>query len=204
MKGAVYNNLNEIVYVEDLEYPTITNNQSSAIIKVHSCCLIQQDLNRNQIIPSRRPGFSISGVIAKIGENVKRFKAGDEIVAMLPLLNGGGLSEYLSIEEKYLLLKPKSIDFNLSSASLFPSLEAYTALYYSIRFSQGDSILILSGASAFGKTAIELSIFWEAGKILTTASSEEEFLFLNKVFGSKISKIICLYKQEDLFSTVES
>src|SRR5205823_3559508 len=45
------------------------------------------------------PGFDISGVVEQAGNNVSKFKPGDEVFAMLALGRGGAYAEYAIVKE---------------------------------------------------------------------------------------------------------
>jgi len=57
------------------------------------------------------------------------------------------------------------------------AVKAYTALHYLGRMCSGETVLILNGASPAGSVAIQLAMMGGV-KVLTTAASAEELLYL--------------------------
>src|SRR5690625_1412683 len=70
-------------------------------------------------------GTDLSGVVAKVGENVTEFKKGDKVFTSYKLNRGGGLAEYVSIPEKYVVKKPENVSFEEASALGIAALTAY-------------------------------------------------------------------------------
>ena len=200
MKGAIYSDwpqCKKIEFKTDLKVPTLVNEQDSLVVRVKLCCLTGGDLYRDPLLPppsNRSPGFSIFGEVVSVGSNVDNFKLLDEIAAILPFNEGGGLLQYVVVDSKLAVLRPKTIQPQALCASLFSSLEAYSALHYAYKLTRGDVVLIIGGGSALGKACIDLADIWGANMVIATASSREEAEFLSK---ETKAKVLCLYKEEE-------
>ncbi|KAL3358923.1 hypothetical protein AABB24_015821 [Solanum stoloniferum] len=55
------------------------------------------------------PTIDVGGEVVEVGSNVKSFKAGDKVVAMLNALNGGGLAEYAVANESLTVPRPAEV-----------------------------------------------------------------------------------------------
>ncbi len=64
------------------------------------------------------PGLEIAGDIVAIGEGVKRYRIGDQVVA---LLAGGGYAEYATVNETTALPLPSGYGYIEAAAILRPS-----------------------------------------------------------------------------------
>src|SRR5690625_1788032 len=55
-------------------------------------------------------GWDAAGVVSEVGENVTKFKVGDEVFAR-PAMENGTYSEYVAVEEDLVALKPQHVSF---------------------------------------------------------------------------------------------
>ncbi|CAA2967792.1 2-methylene-furan-3-one reductase [Olea europaea subsp. europaea] len=123
------------------------------------------------------PGYDVSGIVVKVGSQVKGLKEGDEVYGDIheKTLDGpkqfGSLAEYTAVEEKLLALKPKNLDFAQAAGLPLAIETAYEGLERA-GFSSGKSILILGGAGGVGSLVIQLAKHvFGASKIAATAST---------------------------------
>ncbi|KDP45359.1 hypothetical protein JCGZ_09608 [Jatropha curcas] len=108
------------------------------------------------------PGYDVAVVVVKVGNQVRKFKVGDEVygnINELPLNHPkqfGSVAEYTAVEEKLLALKPKNLNF-VEAAGLPLAIEsAYQGLEQA-GFPAGKSILILGGAGGVGTSQFRYS-----------------------------------------------
>ena len=104
-------------------------------------------------------------MVVKVGNEVKKFKVGDEVYGGM---NGqglenlkvvGSLAEYTAVEEKLLSQKPSNLSF-VEAASLPIAIgTAYGSLEY-VGLSAGQSILVLGGAGGVGTLVIQVPMFY--------------------------------------------
>ncbi|KAJ9135307.1 hypothetical protein P3X46_032510 [Hevea brasiliensis] len=122
------------------------------------------------------PGYDVAGVVVKVGNQVNKFKIGDEVygnVNELPLnpKQFGTLAEYTAVEEKLLSLKPKKLNFAEASGIPLAIETAYEGLEKA-GFSAGKSILVLGGAGGVGTLTIQVAKHvFGASRIAATAST---------------------------------
>ncbi len=125
------------------------------------------------------PGSDVAGIIEKVGENVKHFKVGDEVVGFIPF---GGFAEKAIVNAKDCFPKPKGMSMVNASAFLLAYGTSYHALKDRGNLQKGETVLILGASGGVGLTALELAKLMGA-KVIAAASTDEK-LALCKQFGA--------------------
>ncbi|ERT98314.1 hypothetical protein P041_01287 [Brucella sp. 04-5288] len=116
------------------------------------------------------PGLEIAGDIVALGHGVKRFRKGDQVVA---LLAGGGYAEYAVVHESNALPLPSG--FGYIEAAAIP--ETFFTVWHNVfergGLKEGEVFLVHGGSSGIGTTAIQLAKAFGA-TVITTAGSKEK------------------------------
>lgn len=115
-------------------------------------------------------GNDFSGVVAKVGAKVTRFKVGDEIYARPRKSKIGTFAEYIAIHEEDIALKPKNLSFEEAVSIPLVGLTTYQALADIMQLQKGQKILIQAGAGGLGTFAIQLAKIM--GAFVATTASE--------------------------------
>jgi len=81
MKAAVYENLDQMTVKE---IPTPKIGPSEVLLRVKSCAVCGSDIRifhsgNERVNPPQTLGHEIAGVVAEVGDNVKKFKIGDRV-----------------------------------------------------------------------------------------------------------------------------
>jgi putative PIG3 family NAD(P)H quinone oxidoreductase len=128
------------------------------------------------------PGLECSGTVSAIGPDVTKFKAGDEVCA---LLSGGGYAEKVAVPEGQLLPRPKSV--TLTEAASFPetACTVYSNVFMTARLQPGEIILIHGGGSGIGTMAIQLAK--NAGATVAVTAGSQEKLEACRRLGADIA-----------------
>ena len=115
------------------------------------------------------PGLEIAGEVVALGTNVKRWKLGDRVMA---LVVGGGYAEYCIAHESHAL--PVS-GLSMVEAAAIP--ETFFTVWHNTfergGLKSGETLLIHGGSSGIGTTAIQLAKAFGA-RVITTAGSQEK------------------------------
>jgi len=177
------------------EVPVIS--QDSVLVQVKACGLTRPPYNAfREVSPTadniktRLPvGCEVSGIIQSCGTEVTTLRPGDSVVGIIPMDYGqSGCAEYVVLNEYDVVKKPTSVSYVEAAGCIGDAVKAYTALHYLGRMCSGETVLILNGASPAGSVAIQLAMMGGV-KVLTTAASAEELLYLQN-FQPTIGHII--------------
>lgn len=116
------------------------------------------------------PGLEVAGVVDAVGSNVKAWKAGDPVCA---LLAGGGYAEYCVAPSPQCLPIPAGLD--LLHAATLPEVmfTVWTNVFERGRLQAGESSLIHGGSSGIGTAAIQLAKA-RGARVFATAGSDDK------------------------------
>ena len=141
------------------------------------------------------PGLEVAGTVAALGSGVTRWKAGDQVCA---LLNGGGYAEYALAEEPVALPIPAGLD--MAHAGAIP--ETYFTVWNNVflrgGLKTGEWFMVHGGSSGIGTTAIQLAKAFGARVIATAGSAEKCQACLDLGAERAIN-----YKTEDFVAAVK-
>jgi NADPH:quinone reductase-like Zn-dependent oxidoreductase len=114
--------------------------------------LIIPDLGlRAPKIPVR--GSDVAGVVATVGKDVTRFKAGDEVFG----IGKGSYAEYTSVLENKLASKPVNLTFEQAAVVPISGLTALQAVRDSGNVQSGQKVLILGASGGVGTFAVQIA-----------------------------------------------
>lgn len=117
------------------------------------------------------PGWDVSGVIEKVGDNVRQFKQGDEVYGRPDPTKNGAYAEYIAVKADQLGLKPKSIDHINAAAVPLAGLTAWQGLFDHGHLQKGQKVLIHAASGGVGTFAIQFAK-WKGAYVIGTASSD--------------------------------
>ena len=171
-----------LVY-EDVEISELKKNQ--ILVNVHSAgvnfpdTLIIQD--KYQVKPPLpfSPGGEIAGTVSQLGETVKGWNVGDEVVGMI---GHGGFREQVIVSPMQIFKKPINMDFTTASCFTLTYGTSHYALKNRAQLKEGESLLVLGAAGGVGISAIEIGKALGA-KVIAAASSDEK-LEVCKKYGA--------------------
>jgi NADPH2:quinone reductase len=113
------------------------------------------------------PGLEISGLVARVGEGVTRFKEGDEVVA---LVTGGGYAEYCAAHESTTLPLPDPLTLVEGGGIPETTFTVWHNVFERGGLRPGEWLLIHGGSSGIGTTAIQLAKAFGAFVVATAGS----------------------------------
>jgi NADPH:quinone reductase-like Zn-dependent oxidoreductase len=129
-------------------------------------------------------GWDVSGVIEKIGAEVKDYKVGDEVFARPDVSRNGTYAEYVAVRAKEIYFKPKTIDHLKSAAIPLAGLTAWQGLFDHGKLQAGQKILIHGAAGGVGTLAVQLAK-WKGAYVIGTAS-EKNIQFLKELGADEV------------------
>lgn len=140
------------------------------------------------------PGLEVSGIVKQVGKQVTKFKAGDEVCALVP---GGGYAEYVVAHQDNVLFIPEGLTLIEGGILLETFMTVWSHLFQHAKFRPNSSILIHGGTSGIGTTATMLTRAFGATQIFTTVSSKE-----HQEASLKIGADVAINYNEDDFVEV--
>ena len=142
------------------------------------------------------PGLEIAGEVVALGPGVKRWKLGDQVMA---LVVGGGYAEYCPAHESHCLPVPARL--SIVEAAAVP--ETFFTVWHNTfergRLAAGETLLVHGGSSGIGTVAIQLAKAFGA-KVVTTAGSAEKCAACRKL-GADVA---VNYRSEDFVAATKT
>lgn len=135
------------------------------------------------------PGLEVSGIIKAVGSNVKKFKKGDKVCA---LLEGGGYAEFSVAKATQTFKKPENLDFIEAAALPEALFTVWSNLVINGKLKKAETVLIHGGSSGIGTFAIQLAKQIGA-RVIATTSNEDKVRKLKKLGAD----FLINYKLED-------
>jgi putative PIG3 family NAD(P)H quinone oxidoreductase len=135
------------------------------------------------------PGLEIAGEVAVLGPNVKRWKVGDKVCA---LVVGGGYAQYCLAYDNHALLVPPQVSMVEAAAIPETFFTCWQNMFMRAEVRTGNWVLVHGGTSGIGTTAIMLAKAFGA-KVITTCGSAEKCEAARKL-GADVA---VNYKTED-------
>ena len=141
------------------------------------------------------PGLEIAGEVVALGPNVKRWKTGDRVMA---LVVGGGYAEYCLAHGSHAL--PIG-GLSMVEGAAIP--ETFFTVWHNMvergGLKSGETFLVHGGSSGIGTTAIQLAKALGA-RVITTAGSEEKCAACRKL-GADVA---INYKTDDFVAATKA
>ncbi len=139
-------------------------------------------------------GLEVAGEVAAVGKEVRRWKVGDPLCA---LVNGGGYAEYCAVLADHCLPVPNGL--TLAEAASLPEVYCtiWSNVFMTAQLGAGETFLVHGGAGGLGTAAIQLGKAFGARVVVTDSP------------GSRIAECKALgadrvidYREEDFVDVV--
>ena len=127
--------------------------------------------------PPFSPGLEIAGVVSEIGANVKKFKVGDKVMAIMKY---GGYKTEVIVPEENTYFIPSGM--KLLEAGGFPVVygTAFSALVTKAKIKPKETCVILGATGGVGMAAIEIAKAYGSTVVACGGSDEKLLKCLNK------------------------
>ncbi|MGI9070242.1 MAG: NAD(P)H-quinone oxidoreductase [Bryobacteraceae bacterium] len=162
--------------LKPVEQPKPVPKDNEVLIRVEAAGVARADLMQRQgkYPPppgaSDIPGLDVAGTIDSVGANVRDWKVGDRVCA---ILTGGGYAEFCAAPSAQVLPIPEG--WSAVEAATLPEniFTVYDNLITRAGLKRGEIALIHGGTSGIGSTAIMLSRAWGAIPTATAGTQEK-------------------------------
>jgi len=144
-------------------------------------------------------GCDASGVIVGVGENVKDWKVGDEVVASMNLWAPGSFADYAVVEEHRIVRKPAKVT-HLQAASLPVAFLSAWDGFNKVKVQPKQSILVPGGAGGVGHFIVQLAQYYDLN-LIATGGKEDSLKVLRE--DLKVKNIINYSKQDVVASALK-
>ncbi|MFU8805958.1 MAG: SDR family NAD(P)-dependent oxidoreductase, partial [Bradymonadaceae bacterium] len=121
-------------------------------------------------------GIECVGRVTRVGEEVKRFKVGDEVWATA---NDGGFRSYLKLDEDLIVPRVENLEWE-ESVTFTNHMTAFHGLHRLARLQAGERVLIHSATGGVGLAAVTVAR-WLGAEIFATAGTEEKRAYLREI-----------------------
>ena len=139
------------------------------------------------------PGLEFAGEIAAIGNNVKEWKVGDNVMGATKF---GGYVSHINSHHRYVLPLPEGWTFEEGSGFLVQGLTAWYALKELGNLQKGSTVLIHSAAGGVGILANRICKMFDAYTIGTVGSPKKlDFLRREEAYDDVIVRDKEFYKK---------
>lgn len=180
MKALQIDNYGDPLKVHEAEVPDISEDQ----LLIHICAASVNPVDykiksgaAKLILRYKMPltlGHDFSGIVAKVGANVQKYKVGDAVFGRAPVT--GSFCDYLPVTENDISAIPDNVSLKEAAAVPLVALTAYQGLFEGLDLKSGQTLLVTGGSGGVGSYAIALAKRIGA-RVITTASPEGiEFL----------------------------
>lgn len=116
------------------------------------------------------PGLEFAGTVVALGENVSRYRLGDQVCG---LVAGGGYAQYAVVHESNALPVPAGLSLTEAAAIPETYFTVWTNVFQRGALKSGESFMVHGGTSGIGTTAIQLAKAFGA-TVLATAGSHDK------------------------------
>ena len=102
-------------------------------------------------------GNECSGVVERVGSQVRDFRPGDAVYTRLPLGRIGAFAEYVVVAETAVAKMPAGYAFDVAAAIPLTGLTAWQGLVEVLEAQPGQTLLITGGSGSFGQMAVPIA-----------------------------------------------
>jgi NADPH:quinone reductase-like Zn-dependent oxidoreductase len=167
----------EVSHYGDFPDPSAGNGQLLVEVKAVSLNPVDYKVKRGVarlMSGSKFPrifGSDFAGVVREAGNGVTKFKPGDRVYGVTPVIWGkpGALAQLLAVDQKFITIIPAQISFEEAASLPIAALTALNGLR-KCRVTEGKEVLINGGTGGVGHFAIQIAK--AKGAVVTTTCSQ--------------------------------
>lgn len=182
MKAVLLKGIGDVsnLVIEEVPQPEITENEILIKAQAASINPIEVKTRKGNRFSEKllvdKPsilGWDGSGIVEKVGENIKNFKKGDRVFGVIGFPEfGKTYAEFFKAREHHLVKIPENIGFAEAATATIAAITAYQALTYDAELAPGKKVLIHAASGGVGHFGVQISKHLGA-EIYATASPEK-------------------------------
>ena len=142
------------------QHPDPTPQAGELLVRVHAAGLNGADMHQlagrypaPPGSPQDIPGLELAGEVVATGDGVRRFEAGDGVMA---IVGGGGQAELAVVHERVAMPIPEELDWTAAGGVPEVFCTAHDALFTQAGLSVGERLLVHGAAGGVGMAAVQL------------------------------------------------
>jgi putative PIG3 family NAD(P)H quinone oxidoreductase len=142
------------------EHPDPVPQAGELLVRVHAAGLNGADMMQLKGLypappgsPPDIPGLELAGEVVATGDGVRRFEAGDRVMA---IVGGGGQGELAIVHERVAMPIPDELDWTAAGGVPEVFCTAHDALFTQAGLTVGERLLVHGAAGGVGMAAVQL------------------------------------------------
>jgi NADPH:quinone reductase-like Zn-dependent oxidoreductase len=177
MKAVIFNkkSLSEKLTYCEVEKPIPAENE--LLVQVYAASINAADYRMLQLgFPPKKKilGADVAGIVEAVGNNVKDFKPGDNVIGELSGVGFGGFAEYVCASEKAFVHKPEELSFENAAALPLAATTALQAIRNKGKIAKDSQVLIIGSSGGVGSYAVQIAKYFGAMVTGMCSSKNEE------------------------------
>ncbi len=165
MRKVIYNQFGDesVLTIIEQAMPTIEKDQLLIRVKAVSINPLDWKVYGGEMKLMSGSGFpksvgiDFSGIVEQTGSAVTRFTAGDAVIGLLDVFEGGALADYIAVKETDIAPKPANTSFEQAAALPVTGLSALQIIDQMAAVGANQDVLINGATGGIGVFAVQLA-----------------------------------------------